>query len=156
MQITKEQKPQLDFLSSAVAHVLSIKSSHGYGFLISHEEITRLVGLTKPVGKCEYTEFQSFELDRLSRIDTLIKELLTTHKLCLSNVTGQGYRVLHPDTQVSKEPARLEKLAFKQLVKADKVLANVQEEMLSTEGKASRHYNQARIQFLKSSFRAEN
>lgn len=156
MSVIKESTLKFSFLPVAIDHILSIKSAHGYGFLITHDEITRLIGLTRPVGKCDYTEFQTFELDRLGRIDTLTKELLINHKLCLSNVSGQGYRVLHPDTQVSKEPARFEKLAFKQLVKADRVLNNVQEEALSAEGRNSRHYNQSRVQFLKSCFKSNN
>jgi len=117
---------------------------------MSEPELLKMLELEKPASG-SYEEINKFQLEKLVAIESLKDVLLEECHMCLSNVHGKGYTILHPNDQVIKEPANRLKKMRTQLNKAVAVLINVNQEMLNMESQNSRNYTLGRLAFIKSS-----
>ena len=119
---------------NAIEIVLQRFDNEGYGIMFSDEEILLMLELEKPkVGT--YDTFQKFNLEKLSQLEGLKKALLEEQNLCLENVKGNGYMLMHPDDQVMKTSQKYYRHARKKMNKMVSILTYCDNDALSQEGK---------------------
>ena len=119
---------------NAIEIILTRFDDEGYGIMFSDNEINEMLEITKP-GYGSFDDFQNFQLERLSQLESLKVELLESSNLCLHNSRGNGYLLMHPNDQVSKVAEAFRKQAKKKINRMVSVLTNVDNESLSIEAK---------------------
>lgn len=132
--------------------IAEMVKNKGYGFIISHDDLLNMLELKKPTGLVTPAVCEQFSLKRLSYIELLKDFLLRDNNIYLWNVQGEGYQVLCPDEQVKAGPAKHLKHARKEISKAIQILTNVNNQLLSTDGKRIQERGIARVAFLESCF----
>jgi len=118
----------------------------GYGFMISHDELLKLLDLQEPE---TFDQGKDFSLKKLSQFEALRNELLTKYSIHLENERGVGYKVVEPDEQVTESFDKRMKKVKSQLKKANDIISHVQVEMLSLEAEHQRIRNLNKIAFLR-------
>ena len=95
---------------NAVEIILKRFDEEGYGILFSNQELFEMFDIKQPTYS-SYEDFQKFCFERLDHMENLKIELLEAYNICMSNMRGNGYVLLHPDDQVTKEAKKkMEKL----------------------------------------------
>ena len=121
----------------------------GYGVMFSDEQLLTMLDIEKPdVGT--YDDFQKFQLERLKQMESLKNALLEQCNLCMENMRGQGYVLMHPNDQVLKTANKYYRLSKKKINKMLSVLTNVDNEHLDHEGRDNRLRMLGRAAFIKS------
>jgi hypothetical protein len=114
--------------------ILKRFDSEGYGIAFSDIDINEMLDIKKP-GYGSYDVFQKFQLERLSQLESLKEILLEDANLCLENIRGNGYILMHPNDQVQIVANKFVKHARNKVNRAVAVLTNVDHELLSVEAK---------------------
>jgi len=119
---------------NAIDIVLKRFDEEGYGIMFSDAEILVMLELERPdVGT--YEAYQAFSLEKLSQLEGLKRALLEQSNLCLENVKGNGYMLMHPDDQIAKTSQKYYGHARKKMNKMVSILTYCDNEALSQEGK---------------------
>ena len=129
--------------------ILERFSNEGYGILFSDEEIHDILDLDKPAYG-SFQNFQKFQLEKLSQLESLKTALLENDNLYFENVRGIGYRLVHPNDQVTKSFDTLYKTARRRLSKAMAVVTHVDNTLLSADAKLKQIENLNRAAWVKS------
>jgi len=133
----------------ALDQMLSAHNKNGFGTVFSHDQIKEWMDIPQPK---TIDEYRKTELEYLTGLDRIKKELLFEHSLWLENRRAHGYEIVHPDEQVTAMPDKHIRKARRELNKASAALSIVQEELLSAEAKEARMKHMARTGFLKAAF----
>jgi hypothetical protein len=123
--------------------------SEGYGFMIDHKELFKLLEIEDPT---TIAEAMRQRLDILKKVEELRSCLLYDHNVLLFNEFNKGYVVLNPDEQVTKGYERQFDKARKKIHKAIDVLNYVNHELLSQSGVEQRDRNLGKAVFVLSAF----
>jgi len=133
---------------NAIEIILNRFDEEGYGIMFSDSDILTMLELEKPnVGT--YETYQKFSLGKLSQLESLKKTLLEQSNLCLENVKGDGYMLMHPDDQISKTSQKYYRHARKKINRMVSVLTYVDSEKLSFEGKQKQLDQLGRAAFIR-------
>lgn len=133
------------------AHVIAQRvSSDGYGFIIEMDELYGMLEAKRPFAHSLWKDVKKNAFDFLEKVESLKRECLHEHSICLYNVRGKGYQVLPPDDQVSKRWERQHEKVRKHLRKSLDILANVDASQLSDQGLKNRDRNIQRTVFIMS------
>jgi hypothetical protein len=73
----------------------------GYGFLITWEEIFKMLDIDTPENVMQKKDFERISLDRMAKTTKLREILLADYNIYLSTERNKGYVVLTPDDQVT-------------------------------------------------------
>jgi len=140
---------------NAVEEILARFDSEGYGVMFSEREILTMFDIEKPeVGS--YEEFQKFNLDRLTQMDSLVNNLQEEHNLCLQNVRGQGYVLMHPDDQVTKAVEKYRIQARRKINRMVSICTNVNYDALTDEGRRAQNQALGRAAFIRAAMNKRN
>jgi len=105
----------------AGAHIVARTEAEGYGLVFSFEELFCLMDLKWPE-TASLEDWKRLSFEKLQYMENLKNLLLEEHNLCLHNIRGEGYRVLHPNDQVTvgieKEYQKIGRLICKIVNKA--------------------------------------
>lgn len=133
-----------------VADIISRRVElEGYGILIQHEELFKLLEISDPK---TIPEAMKQRLEILKKVDELSKTLLYDFNLCLHNEFNKGYTILAPDDQVSKGYDRHFEKAKRKVRKAIDILNHVNHELLSQDGVNNRDRNLNKSVFVLTAF----
>ena len=138
---------------NAVKNIVISVEENGYGALFKHNKLKEWMEIKEPKTIAEY---KKTEFDYLSALDKLKDELLHDYHLFLANDLGKGYRVLHPDEQISNGVDKHIRKAQQQIIQATRVLTYVNDELLSIEGAQVRMRKMERAAFLQSAFKKKS
>lgn len=131
----------------AADQIVKRVSAEGYGVMISHENLLAMMDMKTPeAGTAE--DFKKYAFELLTNTVNLTKSLLEEHNLCLHNVRGQGYQVLHPDDQVTIAADKRIKKALHHVGQALMVLTHVDGEALSYDGQQEQVRRLGKVGFL--------
>jgi len=133
-----------------VTKVVERFESDSYGLIMTHEELKHLMDI-QPAKTIE--ESKKEQLDYMSGLGKAKDVLLDDYNLCLFSVIGIGYQVLHPNEQIVKGADYYLKKSQCAMSQSMKVLANVDSEMLDSEGSQLRISKINRAAFIKAAFR---
>ena len=118
---------------NAVEIILKRFDKEGYGIVFSEKEILDMLELEKPSGT--YAEYQQFDLEKLSQLNSLKKTLLEDANLCLDSAGNRSYMIMHPDDQINKTAQKYCKHARNKINRMATILTCVDNEALSMDGK---------------------
>lgn len=104
-----------------------------YGDLITHDEMDSLIDVVKPAGQVNAKKWQEYQVKRMSSIESLKKDLLTQHNICLASDRGKGYLILQPKDQTKFAVSESDKEIRKSLSIAKRRLLNVDHQALDAE-----------------------
>ena len=133
---------------NAVEVIVNRVESEGYGITITHSELLEYFDIERPKDQ-SFDEYQKFQLTLLKFTDQTKEELIEDHNLCLNSVRGEGYQVLHPNDQVSIMPGKLIKKARRHIALLQRVLTNVNSELLSIDKDKERLCHMQKAAFIK-------
>lgn len=120
-----------------------------YGFTLSHGELLELLELKEP-GTVE--EYKRYSLKLLDAMESVKEELLEEHNICLFNIRGEGYQVLHPNDQATIAFRKAMKQGRKQVLKARKLITHIDTGLLNMEVAKDRLRSLARVAFVETAF----
>ncbi|MBI9082694.1 MAG: hypothetical protein JEZ11_03795 [Desulfobacterales bacterium] len=127
----------------------------GYGILFTVPELLTMLNIDMPtLGNSK--DFEQVQLEFLAQLKPLQKELLETHYLCLENVHGLGYKVVHPRDQVNLVAQKYRKRAGKKLSQMMGILTFVDTKMLDPASRTSQISELGRLAFIKGAMRKRN
>lgn len=109
---------------------LQIATEYAYEELIPLVEFDELLGVTLPTAG-SLVFIQAKQLERMTVIDQVAKQLLKEHNLMLHNVRGKGYRLVLPSNQTKVAVHESQHKIGKELLKAKRRVACVRVEELS-------------------------
>ena len=133
----------------ATTQIVARVRKEGYGLIFSFENLFSMMDIQTPaMATCEVWQKHQFEV--LDHIENLKRVLLEDHNICLQNVRGQGYQVLHPDDQVTVAANRLFKKAMTKVRQAVEVITHVDMEALSFDGQQQQMRQLEKAAFLHS------
>lgn len=131
----------------AAIKILERVERDGYGIMFSHEDLYVLMDIKVPeVATPE--EFKKHAFEVMTNTLNLSKSLLEEHNLCLHNVRGQGYQVLHPDDQVTVAADKRFRRALHHIGQAVAVLTHVDVDSLSYDGQQEQVRRLGKAAFL--------
>lgn len=119
---------------NAIEIILARFDSEGYGIMFSDDELNEMLDIKKPLYG-SFSNFQEYQLERLSQLESLKIALLEDNNLCLENSRGNGYMIMHPNDQIMKTAHKFKRHARKKINRMMSVLTNVDVGSLSNEGK---------------------
>jgi hypothetical protein len=131
----------------ATVKIVERVSREGYGIMFSHEDLYAMMDIKVPeMATPEVFKKHAFEV--MASTLNLFKCLLEEHNLCLHNVRGQGYQVLHPDDQVTIAADKRFKRALHHIGQAVAVLTHVDVDALSFDGQQEQVRRLGKAAFL--------
>lgn len=144
-----QQTKQHPAFREAVARILDVFETKGYGAIILDEEFDQYMSLPKPPDMASYKQFRDYEMDKLQRYRA-ISILLEDHNICLIRSTEiQGFEILPPKMQVSVAYEKRMERVRRELRKAAVTLANIDHTLLTMEEEQDRQNKMSRTAFLK-------
>lgn len=131
----------------AAAHIVARTEAEGYGLSFSFKELFDLMDFKKmEIGSAE--EWEKYSFEKLQNLENLKNLLLEEHNLCLHNIRGEGYQVLHPDDQITlaidKDYRKIGKMVCKIIKKA----IHVNQQELSFDGQQQQMRQMEKAAFL--------
>lgn len=158
---TVEKENEYPLWKIAISKILEEFGNKGYNISFKHELLKEWMSIkipdTIPKNKKQVVELKKqldkLNLDYLFGIEKIKYELLTDYNLCLVSLVGIGYKILHPSDQIRDGVDHYIDKANKNLLKGGKILANVDDSVLSVEDKSLHISKMNRVAFLKSAFR---
>ena len=131
----------------AVHKIVDRVSKEGYGVMLSFEDLFALMDIKTPAtATCE--EWQKYQFEVLDNIENLKRALLEDYNICLQNVRGQGYQVLHPDDQVTVAVDKALKKALARVRQAVIIATHVDQTALSFDGQQNQMRQLEKASFL--------
>ena len=134
-----------------VKYVADRVGEEGYGWIIDHEELDRLLMIEFPETGTKETYTQIY-IEKLKAMESAKDELLDEHRIYLFSRRGVGYEVLEPDDQVDKGTRRHIQKALKQVHKAKKALKHVEAHLLSDQGAMLRSRSMVKLAYIHHAF----
>ena len=133
---------------NAIEKIMERVNTEGFGVLFSKKELLDYCDIKVPE-RATAPEWQQHSFEVLDHIDHMVKELSEEYDICLFNVKGQGYKVLHPNDQVEKEPQKHFKKIRREISKTKRSLTNVKTELLSDDKQTLRLNMLTRVAFIR-------
>lgn len=124
-------------------------SEKGYELFLSFDELYELMDIKQPSQTQSINQWKMHSFEWLQHIENLKKILLEEYNICLFNVRGEGYRVLHPNEQIMEAVPKRMKKAMQTINKAVLELTHVNQELLSYDAQQNQFRNMERISFVK-------
>jgi hypothetical protein len=131
----------------AVTKIVERVEKEGYGVMFSTEALFEMMDIKVPETATP-EDWKKHSLEVMASTTNLIETLLKDHNLCLHNVRGQGYKILHPDDQVTIGADKRFKSVLHHLGKAMQVLTHVDPDKLSYEGQQQQMRRLGKAAFL--------
>jgi hypothetical protein len=131
----------------AVSQIVDRVGREGYGVMLSFENLFTMMDIQTPA-TATFEEWQKHQFEVLDNIENLKRSLLEDHNICLQNVRGQGYQVLHPDDQVTIAANKLFKKAMTKVRQAVEVITHVDLAALSFDGQQQQMRQLEKASFL--------
>jgi hypothetical protein len=119
----------------------------GYGILISQNDLLKMMDIKTP----EYAtpqEYKKYAFEVMNSLVNLTIILLEEHNLCLHNVRGQGYQILHPNDQVTIAADTKFRKVIHHLSQAVSILTHVDQDSLSYDGQQEQIRRLGKAAFL--------
>lgn len=135
----------------AADRIVERVTEQGYGVIFSHDDLLKMMDIKLPE-MATPDEYKKYSLEVMTSTVNLTQWLLHNHNLCLHNVRGQGYQILHPDDQVTIAADKRFKMVAHHLGKAVEVLTRVDQEALSHDGQQAQLRGLGKAAFLISGF----
>jgi hypothetical protein len=132
----------------AARQIVVRTEAEGYGLVFSFEELFTLMDLKEPQ-TANLEEWRRHSFEKLQYVENLKSLLLQEHNLCLQNIRGVGYQVLHPDDQVTVAIDRDYRRIGRMLCKIVNKAIHVNQRELSFEGQQHQMRQLERAAFLK-------
>lgn len=110
--------------------VQDAKEQFTYGDMITMDWLNQAFGI-KRLERGTAEEFQKQQFDFLAAMDAFRDQLLEEHRMALSNVRGQGYRVLEPKEQTEFAMSEMRRRVRGEIRKAASRLHYVEHTLLS-------------------------
>ncbi|MCP4568400.1 MAG: hypothetical protein GY841_12555 [FCB group bacterium] len=142
--------PPYPMWEKAVEAIIGQFETESYDMVVEHEDLKKLMGIKQAK---TIDDAKKEQLDYMSGIERTKEELLTEYNLYLHPVVGKGYQVLHPNEQVRKGAEYHFRKSQKALSRSMNTLANVDADLLDSEGKELQFSKLHRIAFIKAAFR---
>lgn len=117
---------------------MALADAFRYGDIVPYEWLYRQFGFSVPEDGCKFSEFQEFQLTKMTAFHGLVEECLSEHKLLLVCVRTVGYRVAHPKEHTAIAMDGLSKALHKGFKVATKRLINSKDDMLNQDDKRKR------------------
>jgi hypothetical protein len=109
----------------------------GYGDVISFDWLHTNFKISKP-NHGSFDEYQKYQFAFLEAIDGFKNELLESHQIAISNIRGEGYRVLQPKEHTEYAETTFKKALKKCTTMSVKILTHTRFDVLDdNERKAS-------------------
>lgn len=119
---------------NAEQEILQIVERQGYGVMLNHATLHEWFDIKEPKEYDTKEAWQKYTLELLASTQSLIDSLLIEHNICLYNIRGEGYQILHPDEQVDRGAEKHMKKMHKEWRKMVATLTCVNDDHLSVEG----------------------
>jgi hypothetical protein len=155
MTVDKVETKKFPEWKNALDIILARFNAEGYGIEFTHEEILDMLDMEIPkIGTQK--EFRDLMLKKMAHVEALKDELLRNFNLCLSNMRGVGYRVVHPNDQVKIEPEKQIRKAQKSVRYAARLLTNVDVGSLDKDARDLRDHALQHIAMLQNKLNTRN
>ena len=135
----------------AADRIVDRVTEQGYGVIFSHDDLLKMMDIKQPE-MATPEEFNKYSLEVMTSTVSLSLWLLHNHNLCLHNVRGQGYQILHPDDQVTIAADKKFKKVIHHLGQAVAILTHVDQQALSHDGQQAQMRGLGKAAFLISGF----
>jgi len=133
----------------AATQIVKRVEKEGYGFVIEHEEIRKMLCVELPDDSKGQEAYKAYTWALCEEVVSLQELLLDEHYIYLLNVRGFGYQVLSPPEQIRKGFSKHAQKMRVQLNKALKAVVNVNRELLTIEDEKERQEKITKMTFIR-------
>lgn len=118
-----------------------------YGDVIQHSWLLSALGLNPPAhGTAD--QFRKYSFDLLQRVEGFKKTMLEDHQMYLSNVKGEGYRIVHLSHQTGHAMRTLQRELRKSVSRAAEALTHINTQLMQLDDFKENAESRAKLAWL--------
>ena len=117
---------------------LAVKDNFRYGDIVAYTWLYTQFKFEEPQDGCKVSEYQDFQLQKMTAFHGLTEECLKRHEILLVNVRTVGFRLAHPMEHAEIAMGGLSKALHKSFRTATNQLAHTNVALLSHKEKRRR------------------